>query len=197
MNERQKDLLELLDGLIDECKECPLHLNGKALPYWTPISQYLIIGEAPGKDEVDDGEPFVGRSGKNLWDALGKYGFRREEFGIINRVQCRPVVNNKNGKPTQQQMNTCQKWVRKFIKCLEPRAILLLGNYAKSLVDGENFGIEKSNGKSMRFPFELAGEKRLYGILSVHPAVCIYDGQDGVEKLLKAIKNFRELVNTT
>jgi DNA polymerase len=191
MNERQRELLELLDGLIEECKECPLHVNGKALPYWTPNSRFLIIGEAPGKNEVENGEPFVGRAGKNLWEAMAKHGFRREDFGIINRVQCRPVVDNKNGKPTVTQMSTCQKWVRKFIKCLDPKVVILLGNYAKSIVDNKNGGIENMNGKTLLMAEELSG--KTYGLVcvcSVHPAVCIYEGQAGVEKLEKAIKRF-------
>jgi len=194
MNERQNDLLTLLDDLIEDCKECALHENGKALPYWTPISRFVIIGEAPGKTEVETGEPFVGRSGQYLWDAMSAHGFRREEFAIINRVQCRPVNAGRNGKPTQMQMDYCQKWVRKFIKCVDPRAVLLLGNYAKSLVDKKNGGIEYMNGRVTNMPVSLC-ERSLQAVYSVHPAVCIYDGQEGVKKLNKAIATFVDVVN--
>jgi uracil-DNA glycosylase family 4 len=123
---------------------------------------------------------------------MAKYGFRRDEFGIINRVQCRPMDGSKNGKPSPLEMHHCVKWVRKFIKCLDPKGIILLGNYAKSLIDGKNGGIEQLNARKFLVPDTLT-ERDIYCVFSVHPAVGIYDGRAGIEKLEKAIQRFKEI----
>lgn len=191
LSQKKIRLLELLGDQISECKNCMLHEGGKSLPYWTPISCYIIIGEAPGKEEVDT-EPFIGSAGKRLWESMSEFGYRKEQFAIINSVQCRPVKGGRNGKPSKKQCQRCYPWIRKFIKIIEPEKILILGNYAMAtMLGGEPKGITSVNGN----------EKVIYGyepgnipaVLSVHPAVCIYNGEDGKKDLLHAIENFSKV----
>ena len=168
------------------CTNCPLYEGGRCLPHWTPISEYVIIGEAPGKDEVNN-EPFVGKAGKQLWEAMEELGFRKEQFGIINSVNCRPVDGNKNGKPTEEEQQECFQWVRKFIKIISPDKALVMGNYAKYIFTGSKMGIKRMNASSGYYSL-----LKLPLIYSVHPAVTIYDGENGRRQLRDAIRFFRE-----
>lgn len=91
-----------------------------------------------GSDEVKQNEPFVGKAGQILANALKEEGFRKDQFSIINTVNCRPVTSSRsNGKPTTDQMKSCRKWIRKYITILNPEKAMALGAYAIGLVSGE------------------------------------------------------------
>lgn len=187
LNNRQKKLLTLLDDKIENCKQCKLYENGKCLPYWTPISEYVIIGEAPGRDEVENNEPFVGRAGRILWGIFSEFGFRKEQFAIINSVNCRPVTSRgTNGKPTPLQQGSCYPWIRKFIKIINNEKILVLGSYAKRTLTGTPHGIKKINA-TREYNYVFDG----YMFFSVHPALSLYDQNEGKKLLREAIKNFK------
>lgn len=195
LDDRQIRLLEMLEDQISQCNKCQLLYTRKCLPYWTPLSKFLIIGEAPGGNEVGN-EPFIGTAGKKLWTIMEKYAFRKEEFAIINSIQCRPVTETgANGKPTLKNMLKCRPWIRKFIKILEPHKILLLGNYAKavsedSLYAGDVGGIMKMNATYRLNNIYIQGVPVVF---SVHPSMCIYKGKEGEEMLEASIKMFKEL----
>ncbi len=197
LNEHQTRLLELLEDQIDNCDKCPLLYTRKCLPYWTPLSKYLILGEAPGGNEVGN-EPFIGTAGSKLWAIMDKYSFRKEEFAIINSIQCRPVTETgANGKPTLRDMSNCRPWIRKFIRILEPHKILLLGNYAKAVSEEERYsgpggigGIMRMNATYKLNNIFIQGIPVVY---SVHPSMCIYKGEEGKKMLEDSIKVFKEL----
>lgn len=187
MKNKQKKMLKALDTIVENCEECSLHSNGKAVPYWTNDSKYIIVGEAPGKNEVVNNIPFVGTAGKHLWGIMGEYGFRREDFLVINTCQCRPVIPpDRNGKPTQKQIDKCQRIVKGYFKVLKPPKIILLGNYAIGSILGES-GIMERNGL---LTTESIFDMDIMVVRSVHPAMCIYKGIEGQKMLKKSIKNF-------
>jgi len=189
LSNKQMRMLELLDDLVGKCTDCDLYKGGRVKPYWTPMSLFLGLGEAPGKNEVEENEPFVGKAGKILGKAMAKQGFRKEEFSLINSVNCRPVSAGSNGKPTFKQVATCRKWVRKYIKVLNPAKIIAFGNYARGSVTGNFHGIVKYNGC-----VEVHYDDR-YVTYSVHPAYCIYQQDNGMELLESSIRTFRDLRN--
>jgi len=191
LTDRQIKLLELLEKQISGCVKCSLYQWGRCLPYWTPFSQYLAIGEAPGKEEIDT-EPFVGTAGKKLWEVAGQYGFRKEQFAIINSVQCRPVKGNSNGKPTKIQCQKCKPWIRKFLRIVDPQKIIFLGNYAKSFYDDTTAGIIRMNARDA-FYYDELHDKDYPVIFSVHPSVCIYEGEKGEKLLSNSFKAFSYL----
>jgi len=169
MNERQRSLLELLDDLIYDCKECPLYLHSnKALPYWTPVSQYLIIGEYPNKDTEASLSPY-------FWDILNKYDFKKEEFAIINRIQCTPD----RPAPTTMQIKYCEKWVRKFIKCIDPIAGLLVGRHSNIIKS-----YDLPNARRYSIPYKFT-DKRFD---------CVYANTRKNDFEMAVIK-FREVIN--
>lgn len=188
LNNKQMRMLELLDGMISQCKDCTLYNGGRVKPHWTPMSVFAGLGEAPGKDEVEENEPFVGKAGDILGTSMSKQGFRKEQFLIINSVNCRPVVDGKNGKPTMDQIKLCHKWVRKYIKVVNPEKIIAFGNYARGSLNGIYSGIIKNNGL-----VEHNGLFNKFVIYSVHPAYSIYNKEDGIPMLDRSIRIFKDM----
>jgi len=119
LDERQIRLLELLEDKISQCELCSIYKK-KCLPYWTPLSKYLIISKNPNDNEINNEELLIDNS---LWLIMDNYGFRKEEFAIINVIQCQAEIL------THEYISNCESWVRKFIKILEPQKILILGNF--------------------------------------------------------------------
>lgn len=198
MNWKQMRMLELLDSQINKCKACSLWQNSRAKPYWTEFSKYAIIGEAPGYNEIRLNEPFVGPAGEILWDVVGDKGFSKEEFLVINSVNCRPVDEIKewkNGKPTEDEQLTCKPWVRKYLRVLKPEGVLILGNYAMFTVTGNNSGIMSLNATVLT-ESEPKHDFRynIPYVLSVHPALCIYRKEEGKMLLAESIRAFKKAV---
>jgi DNA polymerase len=189
LSNRQVRMLELLDKKVSTCQKCKLCHNGTAIPIWTPHAKYVMIGEAPGLNEVRQGTPFVGKAGVILRDAMHDLGFKSIDFLIINSVQCRPVVGNRNGKPTERQLDKCQEYVRKYIKVVNPEKILCLGNYSKYIFNGTTTGILGQRGTFTKYSFD---NDREYPVLfTVHPAYCIYQ-EEGIPLLKQDLELFRE-----
>jgi uracil-DNA glycosylase family 4 len=97
---------------IGACQNCDLKKNGMAIPLAGSKVRCILIGEAPGENEIKQGEPFVGRSGKLLIDKFQQHGFTRENFLILNSTNCRPVHLNegsvRNDKPTLTEIEACK-----------------------------------------------------------------------------------------
>lgn len=188
LSNKQMRMLELLDGKISQCTDCELHTGGRVKPYWTPMSTFCALGEAPGKNEVDKNEPFVGKAGEILGTAMAKQGFRKEQFLVINSVNCRPVNGGSNGKPTLEQVRTCRQWVRKYIKVVSPEKMIAFGNYARGSLNGSYQGIVKYNGW-----IETLTQYQIYAVMSVHPAYCIYQKDSGIKLLEESIAKFKDV----
>jgi len=172
---------------IRKCALCMIRRNGMATPSFLSGSRYLMIGEAPGKEEAIREQPFVGPAGNHLTQTVRDVGFVMGDFAIINSIQCRPIVGGKNGKPSKGDMHRCKYHIEKFISILKPKKILLLGNYAKAqMLGGDIGGIKALNATE-------AEVKGIPAVLSVHPAVCIYQGDEGKNLLREAITKFKEI----
>jgi len=90
-----------------------------------PVSRIMIIGEAPGKEEDEKCEPFVGKSGILLNQTLSKNGIKREDVYVTNVVKCRPPNNR---KPTDEESLACSTYLLDEYLVNKPDFILLLGN---------------------------------------------------------------------
>jgi len=187
MNSKQYRMLQLLNKQISQCELCSLHVNGRCSPFFTEQAQYVILGEAPGSNEVKSNMPFIGSAGGHLWSIMAKHGWNRYDFLILNTVNCRPMDGNRNGKPNNEQLETCEQWSRKYIRAMQPKAILSLGGYAMGRLTGMSEGIIKSNASVTQY-------ENIPVVLSVHPAMCIYNGEKGVIMLEESIKVFKEVV---
>ena len=150
MEDVEKEL-EKLSLQIKNCNKCPLYKNRKnAVPgegNWK--SRIMLIGEAPGFNEDEQGRPFVGRAGKLLEEFLDSIGKRREEVFITNVVKCRPPNNR---QPEEEEIKICTSlYLDKQIELIKPKLIVCLGNVSANYIF-KKFGLKfesmnKQHGK--------------------------------------------------
>ena len=150
-------------------------------------SEVVFVGEAPGRNEDKNGEPFVGVAGKKLSIALEEAGISRDEVYITNVVKCRPPNNR---VPSTFERNTCQEYLEQEILIIKPKIICILGNTAfNSILGGSE--ITKFRGKIVK-----KGDQLYF--LTVHPAATIYNQEliDVLKKdIVKLFEMIRELKN--
>ncbi len=90
-------------------------------------ADWLLIGEAPGRDEDLQGEPFVGRAGQLLNEMIRAIGLRREQVYIANMLKCRPP-NNRD--PQAGEVDACHNFLKRQIELIQPKLILAVGRIA-------------------------------------------------------------------
>lgn len=108
-----------------------------------PDAPVMFIGEGPGQNEDEQGQPFVGRAGELLTKMITAMGFQRQEVYISNVVKCRPPNNR---APTPEEAATCWSYLQRQIQIIRPRVIVTLGGpAAKTLLDTRE-GITRLRG---------------------------------------------------
>ena len=132
-----------------------------------PHADLMFVGEAPGRDEDLQGEPFVGRSGK-LLDRLmeEELGVGRERCYIANVVKCRPP-DNRDPKP--DEIAACRPYLATQIELIRPTVVITLGNFATKLLLETDQGITKVRGRA--YPM---GDRNL--VPTYHPAAALRSG---------------------
>jgi len=98
-----------------------------------PDAEIMFIGEAPGADEDQQGEPFVGRAGQLLTKIIKAMGFSREDVYIANILKCRPNMpagSFGNRAPTPAEMQTCRPYLIEQIDIIQPKVLVALGAVA-------------------------------------------------------------------
>lgn len=92
------------------------------------MAQLMFIGEAPGRDEDREGQPFVGRSGRLLTEIItNATGLQRKDVYIANVVKCRPPQNR---NPESDEVASCESFLKKQIELVRPEIIVVLGTFA-------------------------------------------------------------------
>lgn len=112
-------------------------------------AELMFVGEAPGADEDEQGEPFVGRAGELLTRIIQTMGFRRDEVYIGNILKCRPDTPGQtagNRKPTTDEMKTCIPYLHEQIDLIRPRVLVALGGTAMEGLLNKS-GITKLRGQ--------------------------------------------------
>jgi len=158
--------LETIKQNVIKCTKCELcKTRTNAVPGKGNFqSDVIFVGEAPGRNEDKNGEPFVGVAGKKLSIALEEAKITRDEVYITNIVKCRPPNNR---VPKTSERNTCQEYLKQEISIIKPKIICILGNTAfNSILGGSE--ITKFRGKLVR------KDNQLY-FLTIHPAATIYN----------------------
>ena len=113
-------------------------------------AQLMFIGEAPGADEDDQGEPFVGKAGQLLTKIIQAMGLTRGTVYIGNILKCRPDTPGEtsgNRKPTSEEMQTCIPYLHEQIDLVRPQLIVALGATAVEGLLGKTIGITKLRGQ--------------------------------------------------
>ncbi len=112
-------------------------------------AQLMFVGEAPGADEDEQGEPFVGKAGQLLTKIIQATGFQRADVYIANILKCRPDTPGQsagNRKPTPDEMATCIPYLHEQIDLIRPKVIVALGATAVEGLLGKTIGITKLRG---------------------------------------------------
>jgi len=167
--------LEIVKQNVIKCTKCDLcKTRTNAVPGKGNFqSDVIFVGEAPGKNEDQNGEPFIGVAGKKLSAALDGAGISRDDIYITNIVKCRPPNNR---VPTTNERDTCKEYLKQEIAIIKPKLICILGNTAfNSILGGSE--ITKYRGKVVR-------KDNLLYFLTIHPAATIYN-----QKLIDVLKN--------
>jgi uracil-DNA glycosylase family 4 len=170
-SEKEPEYIQLVKG-TEIYKNCTNIVIGKG----NLNADILFVGEAPGKNEDEQGLPFVGRAGKNLDGLLAKVGLSLEDIYVANILKCRPPENR---GPLPEEIKAHTPWLIEQIKQIRPKVICSLGNYStKFFMSGGNVdemdkqpGITSVHGK-VRF-VEINGVK-IKLIPLFHPAAIIY-----------------------
>ncbi len=184
-----KQKLEKVKQNVIKCTKCELcKTRTNAVPGKGNFkSDVIFIGEAPGRNEDKNGEPFIGVAGKKLSAALEGAGISRENVYITNVVKCRPP---KNRVPSSNERDTCKEYLKEEIAIIKPKIICVLGNTAFNSVLGGS-EIIKFRGKIIR------KDNQLY-FISIHPAATIYNQKlidvlnDDIIKLFDLIKKLKD-----
>jgi len=114
---------------IHDCRRCPLGFSRThAVPGVGPESaRIMVVGEAPGQNEDQQGEPFVGAAGKLLDQLLKGIGLSRGDVFITNILKCRPP-NNRDPQPAEVQ--ACSPYLEQQLRLIKPEVVLILGRHA-------------------------------------------------------------------
>ncbi len=107
----------------------------------------MFIGEAPGKQEDQLGEPFVGAAGRLLDELLRTIGLGRGEVYIANVLKCRPPGNR---DPLPEEIAECAPFLTEQIRLIDPKVIATLGNFATRFILHTDRGITSLRGKLYR-----------------------------------------------
>ena len=106
----------------------------------------MLVGEAPGKNEDLQGEPFVGAAGGLLDELLAGIEMNRDEVYIANVLKCRPPGNR---DPQPDEIDACKGYLREQIRMISPRVVVTLGNFATKLLVPTDVGITRMRGQQI------------------------------------------------
>ncbi len=144
VQQRQRRLDELTRE-ASGCQLCELSENRSQVVFGdgSVRARVLVVGEAPGAREDEQGLPFVGPAGELLRGGLRKVGLHEEDVYITNTVKCRPPDNR---DPRSDELSACRPYLNQQLEFIDPRVVLTLGNFALQYCLGEDRRISRSRG---------------------------------------------------
>ncbi|MBR6674855.1 MAG: uracil-DNA glycosylase [Alphaproteobacteria bacterium] len=140
----QLDIIRQKCAVCQKCGLCQTRTKS-VFSGGVPNNKLMLIGEAPGFFEDQQGEPFVGKAGQLLDKIFESVGLsRQKDIYICNTIKCRPP-NNRD--PLPEEKNACREYLDAQLDILRPKIILLCGKVAlKSFIDTD-LGITKVRGQ--------------------------------------------------
>jgi uracil-DNA glycosylase len=114
---------------LGDCQRCRLGATRQSLVFGVgnPQARLVLVGEAPGREEDEKGEPFVGEAGRLLDRILFAMGLSRDDVYICNVLKCRPP-NNRD--PEADEVASCEPFLARQLEAIRPQAIVALGRFA-------------------------------------------------------------------
>ena len=166
LSEDKSKSLDLLKKSIINQKNCDLKKHAQNIVFsdGNPKSKIMLIGEAPGANEDQEGLPFVGRAGQLLDKMLSAINLDRKKVYISNIVNYRPPENR---RPTEAEIKRYLPFISKHIEIINPKILVLLGSTAMNALIGDAIVISKMRGKWIEKQF---GSCKTSVIITFHPA---------------------------
>ena len=149
---RRREHLTALRAEADACRRCQIGFTRTKVVcgVGNPQAALAIVGEGPGENEDQQGEPFVGRAGELLTRMLAAIGLRREDVFITNTIKCRATTDESgrlaNRAPSPDEMANCREYLDRELAIVGPRVILALGSPAAKSFLGRDFSITRQRG---------------------------------------------------
>ncbi len=142
----KQETLEQIRKNLGDCQRCKLGATRNKLVFGAgnPKARLVFVGEGPGADEDQKGEPFVGDAGKMLNRIISAMGLQREEVYICNAVKCRPPQNR---NPEKDEIAACSPFLLRQLHSIKPEVIVALGTFAAQTVLGSKEPISRLRGK--------------------------------------------------
>jgi DNA polymerase len=158
---------------IGDCTRCRLSKGRKNIVFGVGNidADIMFVGEGPGADEDEQGEPFVGRAGQLPNNMISAMGIRREDVYIANVVKCRPPGNR---TPERDECDTCSPFLMKQIETIKPKVIVALGAVAAKTLLGINDSMVNLRGRIYDF-------KDTKLAVTYHPAYLLRDPRQKAE----------------
>lgn len=152
---------------IGDCTRCRLSKGRKNIVFGVGNmnADIMFIGEGPGADEDEQGEPFVGRAGQLLNNMISAMGIKRQDVYIANVVKCRPPGNR---TPEKDECDTCGPFLLRQIEVIRPKVIVALGAVAAKYLLAINDSMANLRGRW----YDLKGSKLA---VTYHPAYLLRD----------------------
>lgn len=182
--------LEKLNNQILKCEKCALSKTRiNVVPgEGSDNAEIMFIGEGPGKNEDEQGRPFIGAAGKLLDKLIESIGLTREDIYIANVVKCRPPGNR---DPLPEEVDACRPWLNQQIKIIKPKLIVLLGRHSMDrFLPNQKISIDhgkpKRHNGQVYFPI-------------YHPAAALYRNSllEDLEKDFKKIPKVLEIIESS
>ncbi len=169
---KQKRLEQIAADIINTnvCPDLAETATNLVLGDGNPNADIVFIGEAPGKNEDEQGLPFVGAAGKFLNEMLGTIGLERNDIYITNIVKYRPP-NNRD--PLPEEKKVFWPYLVQQIEIIEPKIIVTLGRHSMEYFLPDGFKISQVHGQPKRIMF---GKEKVVILPLYHPAAALYNG---------------------
>ncbi|MEO5950777.1 MAG: uracil-DNA glycosylase [Candidatus Saccharimonadales bacterium] len=169
--DKQAQIDQLKADILEKniCSELAAQATNLVIGDGSLDAEIVFIGEAPGKNEDEQGLPFVGASGKFLNDMLSQAGMVRSDVYITNIVKYRPP-NNRDPSPDEKK--AFWPYLLKQLQIIQPKVVITLGRHSMEYFLPE-MKISQIHGQTKRIQF---GDSKLVIVPLYHPAAALYNG---------------------
>jgi len=137
---------DALVAAAHNCNACRLAGTRKTVVFGTgnPNADLMFIGEAPGRDEDEQGEPFVGKAGQLLTDIIKAMKLTRDDVYIANVIKCRPPENR---NPEPDELDECRPFIQRQVALIQPKVIVALGRFGLQSLTQRAYSITTVRGQ--------------------------------------------------
>ena len=181
---KNEQLKQVTDEILS-CKVCNRLKKGMLVPGEGKANAKIVfVGEAPGKEEIITGLPFIGRAGKVLRELISSVGLKPEDVFITSAVKYLPKTYI---TPKSSDITHGRKHLQKQLDIIKPKVIVILGNTAATSLLNDKFSISQAHGTILK-------QGRLDYFLSYHPAAPLYSPKLR-EVIFKDFKKLKRLIS--